>query len=421
MPSGDGRPTRSGDPGPPGKRVRSRRCRGEAARAVADAPAAPALPSCPPAIRPVATPCAPAAVEPPARRRVAARPLLGTCRRAEASGSLGAPGDRDPGDAHRSSCLAGLRPAGRAARRPAAGPIPRRRFTAVLLPRVRATARRRGGIAAPGFARDPVVPASKRARSGPRRRARPPRLPDPRGARPRPAARLARQRGHDAEAAGGDRSPRATSTSTRTRTSTAPPTRWRRARPTPTRPRARRCAASSTRRRRARSSSCAAPPRPSTSSRRAGAGATSSRATRSSSPGSSTTPTSCPGSSSCAEKGARLRVAPGRRPRPGHARRVREAARARGRRLVAFTQVSNALGTVTPAQRDDRDGPPPRARSCWSTARRPSRTCASTCRRSTATSTSSPATRCSRPPASACSSARPSCSTRCRPGRAAAT
>ena len=51
----------------------------------------------------------------------------------------------------------------------------------------------------------------------------------------------------------------------------------------------------------------------------------------------------------CQETGARLRVAPVDRQRPGDARRVREALGPRTR-IVAFSHVSNALGTVTPAQ-----------------------------------------------------------------------
>ncbi len=58
---------------------------------------------------------------------------------------------------------------------------------------------------------------------------------------------------------------------------------------------------------------------------------------------------------------------------------------------------------------------------CWWTARRPSRTGRSTYRRSGAISTRSPATRCSVRPASACSTGRRRCSSRCRRIRAAAT
>ena len=71
-------------------------------------------------------------------------------------------------------------------------------------------------------------------------------------------------------------------------------------------------------------------------------------------------------------------------------------------RLVAFTQVSNALGTSCRSREMIGDRPPPRRAACWSMAPRPSRTCRSTCRSSTATSSSSPATRSSARPASAC-------------------
>ena len=98
-----------------------------------------------------------------------------------------------------------------------------------------------------------------------------------------------------------------------------------------------------------KSSSCAAPPKASTSWRKPGAGATSRRATRSSSPGSSITPTSCRGSMLCAEKGARLRVAPVD-DRGQVILDEYEKLLGPRTRIVAFTQVSNALGTVTPAR-----------------------------------------------------------------------
>jgi cysteine desulfurase / selenocysteine lyase len=58
----------------------------------------------------------------------------------------------------------------------------------------------------------------------------------------------------------------------------------------------------------------------------------------------------------CAEKGARLRVAP---VDDSGQILLDEYAKLLGprTRLVAFAQVSNALGTVTPAKRNDRDGP----------------------------------------------------------------
>ena len=79
----------------------------------------------------------------------------------------------------------------------------------------------------------------------------------------------------------------------------------------------------------------------------------------------------------------------GRRPRPGHPRRVREAARPAHAARLVHAGVERARHRHAGA-RDDRDGAPPRRARAASTARRPSRTCASTCRRSTATSTCSP-------------------------------
>ena len=72
----------------------------------------------------------------------------------------------------------------------------------------------------------------------------------------------------------------------------------------------------------------------------------------------------------CAEKGARLRVAP-----VDDTRQVilEEYERLLGprTRIVSFTHVSNALGTVTPVQRDGRRWRIATARGCWSTARKP--------------------------------------------------
>ena len=234
-------------------------------------------------------------------------------------------------------------------------------------------------------------------------------------------ARLARQRRDDAEAAGGHRSRSRTSTSTRTPTCTAPRTPWRRARPTPTRRRARRCERFSTRLRRrtivfVRGATEGDQPR------RAELGPAQRGA------GDEIVITwlehhanIVPWQQLCSREGRAPARRAGRRSRPGRSSRSTRSCSDRRTRIVSFTQVSNALGTIAPAQRDDRHGPPPRRASCWSTARRPSRTCRSTCRRSTATSTSSPATRSSRRRASARSSARRPSSTRCRRGRAAGT
>ena len=107
--------------------------------------------------------------------------------------------------------------------------------------------------------------------------------------------------------------------------------------------------ASSTPRRRRRSCSSAARPRPSTSSRRAGAAATSRRATRSSSPGSSITPTSCPGSSS-APRRARGCASPRSTTAARFCSTSTRSCSARAPASSRCTQVSNALGTVTPAR-----------------------------------------------------------------------
>ena len=245
-------------------------------------------------------------------------------------------------------------------------------------------------------------------------------LPDPARARARAAARLARQRGDDAEAAGRHRSDLVL---LRARELERPPRRAhaRGARDRRLRGRARQGAALPQRAvRRRRSSSCAARPRRSTSSPRAGGAATSAPATRSSSPGSSTTRTSFRGSSSAPRRARACASRPVDDRGEVHARRVREAARPADAHRLDHPGLQRARDHP-PGARDGRRWPTATARGCWSTARRPSRTCRSTCRRSTATSTSSRATRSSRRRASACSSARQTCSRRCRPGRAAGT
>ena len=62
-----------------------------------------------------------------------------------------------------------------------------------------------------------------------------------------------------------------------------------------------------------------------------------------------------------------------------------------------------------------------RARACWWTPPRPRRTCRSMSASWARTSSPAPRTRCSAPPASACSGAAASCWRRCRPSSAAAT
>jgi hypothetical protein len=79
-------------------------------------------------------------------------------------------------------------------------------------------------------------------------------------------------------------------------------------------------------------------------------------------------------------------------------------------RLVAFSHVSNALGTIAPAREMVEMAHRHGARVLIDVPR-PSRTCPSTCRTSTATGTRSPGTRCSDRPASALCTARASCST----------
>jgi cysteine desulfurase/selenocysteine lyase len=112
----------------------------------------------------------------------------------------------------------------------------------------------------------------------------------------------------------------------------------------------------------------------------------------------------------CAEKSARLRVAP-----------VDESGQilldeyekllGPKTRLVSITQVSNALGTILPVTE----------RVCWWTARRRSRICASMCKPLTAISMFSAATRSLRRPESAWSMASPRYWIICRHGRAVET
>ena len=88
-------------------------------------------------------------------------------------------------------------------------------------------------------------------------------------------------------------------------------------------------------------------------------------------------------------------------------------------KIVAITHMSNVLGTVTPIKEIVRiahaHGIPVLVDGARARCISPS-----TCRISTATSTSSPATRSTARPASACSTASANGSSRCRPTRAAA-
>ena len=75
-----------------------------------------------------------------------------------------------------------------------------------------------------------------------------------------------------------------------------------------------------------------------------------------------------------AEKGATDRVRRHRRARASCGRTSSHELSKRGPKLVAFSHVSNALGTINPAARDGRGGQSRRAPPCWSTARRALRT-----------------------------------------------
>ena len=135
---------------------------------------------------------------------------------------------------------------------------------------------------------------------------------------------------------------------------------------------------------------------------------------------SNTTPTSCRGSWSPEQTGAVVKAVP--MDRRGvidvaDCRRAHERTHAH-RRLRACVQCARhgAAGARDHAASRMRAAP-----WCSSTARRPCRTSAWTSKRSTAISTRSRRTRCTAPPASACSSAASRCSRPCRRGRAAAT
>ena len=138
------------------------------------------------------------------------------------------------------------------------------------------------------------------------------------------------------------------------------------------------------------------------------------------SPGSSTTPTSCRGSSSAPSP---ARGCASRRSTTPARSSSTEFERLLGPRtkLVAITAGVERARHRDAGRRDDRGCAPRTAPACWSTARSRCRTCRSTCRRSTATSSCSPATRCSGRPASACCTAGARSWRPCRPGRAAAT
>ena len=144
-------------------------------------------------------------------------------------------------------------------------------------------------------------------------------------------------------------------------------------------------------------------------------------ATRSCSPRSNITPTSCPGSWWPEQTGAVVKAVPMDRRGVVERRRTWPPHINERTRIVACAHVSNALGTVLPVREitrlaHARGAVVLRRRRAGraAPARRPRR-------RSIAISTPSPRTRCTAPPASACSSAASRCSRPCRRGRAAAT
>ena len=139
----------------------------------------------------------------------------------------------------------------------------------------------------------------------------------------------------------------------------------------------------------------------------------SARATRSWSPRWSTTPTSLPWQQLCERTGATLRwlglTDDGRLDLSDldHGGQRAHQAR-RGHPAVEHPRHDQ------PARRRSSRGPTRSARWCWSTARSRCRTRRSTSPSSAPTSWCSPATRCSGPPASACSGAATRCWTSCR-------
>ena len=241
---------------------------------------------------------------------------------------------------------------------------------------------------------------------------RTPRLPDPARAGQRAQLVWLDNAATTQKPQRGDRPADATSTSTRTPTSTAPRTRSRRARPTPTRARGRTVAGSSTRRRPRRSCSSAARPRGSTWSRRRwgarniGAG----RRDRHLAPRAPRqhravaaaraadgrdAARSIPVDDDGERDARRVPAAAGRRARSWSSFTAGvERARARSRRSREMIEIAHRHGALRARRR--RAGGLAHARS--------------TSRRSTATSSCSPATRCSARPASAPSTASARCS-----------
>ena len=115
----------------------------------------------------------------------------------------------------------------------------------------------------------------------------------------------------------------------------------------------------------------------------------------------------------CEEKGARLRVIPitdAGELRLDEYERLLVSERASWRSRTCRMRSARSTRSRTSSVSRTAAGFP-----CSSMAPRRSRTCRSTCRRWAAISTSSPDTRCSARPGSACSTAERRCSTRCRP------
>jgi histidinol-phosphate/aromatic aminotransferase/cobyric acid decarboxylase-like protein len=103
------------------------------------------------------------------------------------------------------------------------------------------------------------------------------------------------------------------------------------------------------------------------------------------------------------------------------ARRLSQSCSGPRTRLVAVAHIANSIGTVLPLPEIVAAAHRARLPWCWSTAARRCRTRRSTCGRWAPISTPSPATSSMARPASASSTAAPIFSSRCRPGRAAAT
>ncbi len=251
--------------------------------------------------------------------------------------------------------------------------------------------------------------------------------PDPRGARG--AAGVPRQRQHRAEAAGGPRHARPTSTPGTTPTSPAPCTRSARRRRPRSRTPATRSPRSSTRRSRdevvftKNISEALNLLAYSLSNATTFPGAErfrhrSRRRDRRHRDGAPQQPRAVAAARAAHRRDVPLD--PDRRRWPAGRVRDRRGRSPSARRSSSFVHQSNALGTVNPVRRHRRAGPGGRRAVASSTPRSRRRTCRWTCRRSARTSSRSPDTSCTGRPASACSGAATSCSPNCRRSSAAA-